>query len=93
MKNYPVTREEMEEFKKDSKRLVGGRTFLGRDNMGNEMYAPTRKMKKEAMKPKKTNNRKTTKGRKTHTLYDSYEVRVGETKTIKKIIKSQFKGR
>ena len=97
--NKPVTRQEMEDFKNDSSaRHIGGKKFMGRDNTGQEMYYPNHdeRRRQEAEKrtflkkgtSKKYNNRKSTKGRRTQTLYNTFINKAGN---VVKTIKSQIK--
>jgi hypothetical protein len=51
--NVPVTTQEMEDFKRSNSRHIGGRKFLGRDNEGNPIYTPNRRMRREAMHAKR----------------------------------------
>ena len=85
--NKPVTKQEVEDCKVGQS--VGGKTILSFDEKGNPNFYPNRKERRSLSKIKKTNNRKTTRGRKTTTL--SHYVSIGRDIIEELRIKTQFK--
>ena len=92
--NIPVTRDQMEAFKADSKqRVIGGKTLAYIDELGKEHYYPNRSERKSAIKQSKNiiNNRKPTSGRaNVQTIYNTI-TRTNQfgtvTYTIKQVVK------
>lgn len=85
--NKPVTKQEVKDCKVGQS--VGGKTLLSFDEKGNPIFYPNRKERRSFSKIKKTNNRKTTRGRKTIVLNNIIKDDSGNI--LSKIVKSILK--